>query len=443
MLKKIRLFIVVITLSIVGFNFVYGNDDDTASRENKEIYKAGFFGKVKELGEISAVMDIIAENFVITDETKQDQVTKEKLLQGALKGMMEALDDPHSVYLAKKELEDFTEDLSGEFVGVGMQITKAPNKALEVVSPIEDTPAFKAGLKPQDKIIEISGKSTLKLTTNECVKMLRGKKGTKVKIKVVREGIEKPFEVTLVRELVHLKYVKSKMLKDKFGYVRLTQFGENVADDVEAAVRKLKKDGMEGMILDLRFNPGGSLQEAIKISSLFIKEGKVVSIKYKDSKEHVQNAIGNYVGDFPLVVLVNKGSASASEIVAGAIKDRGRGSLVGEKTFGKGSVQNIIKLPNGGAIKLTIAKYFTPNGICIHTKGIEPDVEVKLKDEKAILLLSETITNVNEKAVEKNTINKLKSVKDKGIDIKNADKDDQLNTAIGVLKVMQREKKSK
>ncbi|TDT69756.1 S41A family C-terminal processing peptidase-3 [Hypnocyclicus thermotrophus] len=384
---------------------------------------------------IESVMNLIDENFVLTYE-KQDKVTKEKLLQGALKGMISVLDDPHTTYFEKKELESFEEDMEGEFVGVGMVINKKQDEALLVVSPIEDTPAFRAGIKPKDRILEINGESTIPLTSEECQKKLRGAKDTTVNIKIYRESIDKTIDITLKRDIIELKYVKSKMLDNKIGYVRLTQFSSNVSKDIEKSIINLKKQGMKGLIFDLRTNPGGQLAEAIKVASLFIKEGKIVSMKDAKGKEYVYKREGDYLGDFPLVILINEGSASASEIVSGAIKDYKRGLLVGEKSFGKGSVQNIFYLANGDGIKLTIAKYFTPNGESIHEKGIMPDVEVKEKDD--FLFFEGTLTNVEESSLEETKHEIIDAIgKSEGEEKKKEleeKKDEQLIMAESILK---------
>lgn len=395
----------------------------------KEKNRVGFLTNLKELKEISDIMDIINENYVDTGEHKFSRKT---LMQGALKGMVESLEDPHSTYFTKVELESFEEDVRGKYVGVGMVVQKKVNEALTVVSPIEDAPAFKAGIRPRDKVVSIGGVSTYNLTTEECVKKLKGTAGTSVIVKVQREGKEKLLEFNLKRETIQLKYVKHRMLDDKIGYLRLTQFGENIYSDLRKALEDLQAKGMKALVFDLRSNPGGALDQAIKVSSMFLKEGKVVSVKGRDGKEKISRREGKYYGDFPLVILVNGGSASASEIVAGAIKDNKRGMLVGEKTFGKGSVQTLLPLPDGDGIKITIAKYYTPSGISIHGKGIEPDVPVEDKDY--YLLFDGAITNVDEKenkASKKKLIQEIKGSKEaKKVD---THKDVQLNVAKGIL----------
>ncbi len=373
-------------------------------------------------------MDILNENYV-----GEKKIDKKILLQGAVKGMLESLDDPHSNYFTKAELESFKEDLKGTYVGVGMVVQKRVNEPLTVVSPIEDGPAFKVGVKPKDKIIAIDGEATYKLTSEESVKKLKGEPNTKVKVTVYRESTKETKDIEIERAVVELKYVKHRMLDDKIGYLRLTQFGENVYPDVKKAMEDLQKNNMKALVFDLRSNPGGALDQAIKISSMFLKEGRVVSVKSKEGTEQVSNREGKYYGDFPLVILINGGSASASEIVSGAIKDNKRGILVGEKSFGKGSVQTLIPLPDGDGMKLTIAKYYTPSGISIHGKGIEPDVVVEEKE--GYMLFDSMVTNIDETETKENKKEIIKEIKGEEAAEKYAQhKDVQLDTAVGILK---------
>lgn len=416
-LFRTRVFILLFSIVIFANCFSNGNED-----------KNGFLSNIRELKELSDIMDIINENYV-----GEKQVDKKELMQGAIKGMIESLDDPHSNYFTKTELESFKEDIKGTYVGVGMVVQKRPNEALTVVSPIEDGPAFKAGVKPKDKIIAIDGESVYKLTSEESVKKLKGEPDTKVKVTVFRENTKETKDIEITRAVVELKYVKQRMIDKNIGYLRLTQFGENVYPDVKKALEELQKTGMKGLIFDLRSNPGGALDQSIKIASMFLKEGRVVSVKSKDGNEQVSNREGKYYGDFPLVVLINGGSASASEIVSGAIKDNKRGILVGEKTFGKGSVQTLIPLPDGDGMKLTIAKYYTPSGICIHGIGIEPDV--KVVEKEGYMLFDSMVTNIDENESKENKKELIKEIKgeEAAKEFENH-KDIQLDTAVGILK---------
>ncbi len=432
MKRRISIVLVVIFVVVIGAFTIYAKTSDTKS--NKEEVKLGFMSNIKELSEISAIMDLVEENFVDSNPDKKITVNKDLLLEGALKGIIGELGDPHSTYFTKEEMQEFTEDIAGKFAGVGMQISKEKDDYLKVESPIEGTPAWRAGIKPLDKIIEIEGVSTLSLSSNDCVKKLKGEPGTKVKVKVYRESTKATFDVELERAIIELKYVKHKMLDKNIGLVRLTQFGEGVSVDVQKAIEDLQSQGMKGLVLDLRFNPGGSLSEAIKVSSFFLKDGVVVSVKDKAGNEQVYNREGKYLGDFPLVVLINGGSASASEIVAGAIKDRERGVLVGEKSYGKGSVQNLIPLPSGAGIKITMALYYTPSGISIHHIGITPDTVVPETD--GFLFFDGFITNVDEtikKDQQKDLIEKSTLTNEEKDKLKNKE-DTQLKTAEGILK---------
>ncbi len=430
--------------------------------------RTGFLSNMRELKEISDIMDIIQDSYVEnanahkkkeeknknkiegnkkgTKENKKDiednkeprkpkDVTKKSLMQGAIKGMLESLDDPHSSYFTKEELKSFQEDIKGKYVGVGMVIQKKVNEPLLVVSPIEDGPAYKVGIKPKDKITEIDVESTYTLTSEECTKRLKGKANTTVKVKVFREinNTTKVFE--LKREVIELKYVKSKMLDNEIGYLRLTQFGDNVYDDMKKSLENLQAKGMKALVLDLRSNPGGELSQSIKIASMFIDKGRIVSTKQKAAKEKIYQREGKYFGDFPLVVLINGGSASASEIVSGALKDHKRAVLVGEKTFGKGSVQTLLPLPDGDGIKITIAKYYTPSGETIDGTGIEPDTKVEDKDY--YLISDSTITNVDEKEQKESKKELIKTVKgEKAAEEVDKHKDIQLEVGKGILKGM-------
>ena len=425
----------VLMIAISGLSF---SDDD----------RTGFLSNMRELKEISDIMDVIQDSYVENANAhknkeeknkktpqaaqKSTKVTKKSLMQGALKGMLESLDDPHSVYFTSEELRSFQEDIKGKYVGVGMVIQKKVGEPLTVVSPIEDGPAYKAGIKPKDQIVEIDGESTYNLTSEEASKRLKGKANTSVKVKVYREAnkLTKVFE--LKRETIELKYVKSKMLEGGIGYLRLTQFGDNVYPDMKKALEGLQAKGMKALILDLRSNPGGELGQSIKIASMFIEKGKIVSTRQKKGEETVYSREGKYFGNFPMVVLIHGGSASASEIVSGALKDYKRATLIGEKTFGKGSVQTLLPLPDGDGIKITIAKYYTPNGISIDGTGIEPDKKVEDKDY--YLISDGTITNIDENQQKENKKEIIKEVKgEKAAKEVDTHKDIQLEAAIKFL----------
>ena len=346
----------------------------TARNDKNE--SAGYTKDTTELNRIVDVINIIENRYVGKEATP----SKEELYKGAVAGVINKLNDPYSEYLSKEDLANFSEEMDGEYVGVGMTINKKKGEALEGGSPFIGSPAEKVGIKIGDKITKVDDKDILSLTAADTVKMLKGKEGTKVNVEVVRSGKKEPLKFTMTRAKIKLEMVESKMLDNSIGYVSLLRFGNNVGEEVQKAIKDLQAKGMKGLILDLRLNPGGSLQEAQDISSLLVKENLIVSLKYKDGQERKYNRTLKNMGDFPLVVLINKGSASASEIVTGAIKDYKRGTIIGEKTFGKGIVQQIIPLRTNDAIKLTIAQYFTPKGNYIHEKGIEPDIKVEMEE---------------------------------------------------------------
>ncbi len=353
--------------------------DNTNQQQTAVSEPAGYFKDSGNLNKITNMINIIQQKFV-----GKKNPTKQELYEYAMTGMVNGLDDPYSEYLTKKDLESFTEDLDGEYVGVGMSIDKKKDAPLVVVSPFVGSPAAKAGIKIGDKVIKVDKTDILPLNATETVNLLKGKQGTKVEVEVVREGVKNPFMVTIVRDTIKLEMVESKMLQDQIGYVSLLKFGNHTGAELNKHIEQLQAQGMKGLILDLRSNPGGSLKEAQDISSLFITQDLVVYLKYKNGQETRYNRTMPNLGNFPLIVLVNGGSASASEIVTGAIKDYKRGTVIGQKTFGKGIVQEVIPLEGGDAIKLTVAQYFTPNGNYIHEKGIEPDIKVDMEEVLSI-----------------------------------------------------------
>jgi carboxyl-terminal processing protease len=309
-----------------------------------------------------------------------EETNSKDLVYGAVKGMLETL-DPHSAFMPPNVYKEMQEETKGRFEGLGIEITLKEG-VLTVVSPIEDTPAFRAGVQAGDQILKIDGELTKNLTLIDSVKRLRGPRGTKVTITIMREGLSKPKEFTLTRDVIPIRSVRYELMEKQYGYIRLSQFQEKTEGEFDKAIKALEsesKGAIKGLILDLRNNPGGLLDQAVKVSDRFIESGLIVSMegRREDQKmkfyAHPQGTITRY----PLVVLVNGGSASGSEIVAGAIQDHGRGILVGTQTFGKGSVQTIFPMKDGSGLRLTTARYFTPNGRSIQAKGILPDVIVK------------------------------------------------------------------
>ena len=308
-----------------------------------------------------------------------DEVSDEQLIQSAINGMLVSL-DPHSSYMDGKDFRYMSEQTQGKFGGLGIEVTMESG-VVKVVSPIDDTPAHKAGLKPGDYIVNNDGQPVVGMTLNDAVDKMRGKVGSKVKL-TIRRFNQKPFDVTIKREEIKIQTVKSSIKSEDVAYVRITSFSDNTDKMVEKAVKDAKKKlkgNLKGIILDIRNNPGGLLDQAVSVSDLFLNQGEIVSTRSRNEEDTVKyNAKKGDIADgLPIVIIVNDGSASASEIVAGALQDHKRAVILGEKTFGKGSVQTVIPLGKHGAMRLTTARYYTPSGRSIQVKGIEPDVAVK------------------------------------------------------------------
>jgi len=315
-------------------------------------------------------LEIIKKHYV-------EDVKTEDLITGAIEGMLSSL-DPHSAYLDPDMYHELQVETKGSFGGLGIEIA-IKDGILTVIAPIEDTPAYRAGIKAGDKIVKINEESTKGLNLMECVKRMRGPKGTHVTLTIFREGSTQTQEVSMVRDIIKIQSVKYKTLEKGYGYLRISQFQDKTSADAMKALEALQKEnpeGMRGLILDLRNDPGGLLDEAVAVSDLFLDSGVIVTIKGRNEEEKtVFNAHKEgTMPPWPMVILVNQGSASASEIVAGALQDYGRAVIMGSKTFGKGSVQTIIPLDDGSGIRLTTARYYTPKGRTIHEKGIQPDI---------------------------------------------------------------------
>ncbi|MBI3752490.1 MAG: S41 family peptidase [Deltaproteobacteria bacterium] len=314
-------------------------------------------------------LSIVQDNYV-------EEVDPKNLIYGAVKGMLQGL-DPHSSFMTPEEYKEMQVETKGSFGGIGIEIG-IRDGMLTVVAPIEDTPAFKAGIKAGDRIVKIGDKYTKDMSINDAVKLMRGPKGAKVSIWILREGWKDPQEFAITRDIIAVKSVKYKALEDGFGYIRISQFQEKTAGDLEDALNKLgsSEGKLKGLILDLRNNPGGLLQQAVEVSDKFLDSGLIVytkgrapgqDMRFEAREEGTQP-------NYPMIVMVNGGSASASEIVAGALQDHKRAVILGTQTFGKGSVQTIIPLSDGSAIRLTTSQYYTPSGRSIQAKGIEPDI---------------------------------------------------------------------
>jgi carboxyl-terminal processing protease len=308
-----------------------------------------------------------------------EDVPVDTLMTGAIKGMVTSLGDPHSIYMDAKMFKEFMIETEGSFGGVGIVVGVKDN-VLTVVSPIEGTPGEKSGIKSGDQIIKIDGVETKGLVLDEAVNKIRGPQGTQVVLTIRRNQEEKDY--TLTRSNIQIKTVGGKMLPDNIGYIRISMFNDNTGADFVQKFQEQEQSGMKALVLDLRDNPGGLLDESVKVANQLVPKGPVVSVVTRDGQRETHSSNLAAV-KYPLVVLVNGGSASASEIVAGAVQDTGAGTLIGTKTFGKGSVQTLLRLDGETAIKLTIAKYYTPNDRSINGVGIEPDIKVELPEFKA------------------------------------------------------------
>jgi carboxyl-terminal processing protease len=323
------------------------------------------------LRRFSQVVDMVETHYV-------KPVTKAELIQNSIKGMLEQL-DPHSAFLSAEDYKELQVSSSGAFHGIGIEIS-SENGRLVVVSPIEDTPAFKAGLKSGDTILEIDGEPALELGLNEAVKKIRGAQGTNVTLTILHKGAQQPVDVTIARGTIPIVSVKTQELENGYLMCRITRFNEHTTKELRDKLAEYRKKApIKGIVLDLRNNPGGLLEQAVSVSDTFLTEGLIVYIQGKDPqtrRDFNGRKEADDLTDVPLVTLINAGSASASEIVAGALQDRKRSLLIGEKTFGKGSVQTVVSLPDGSGIKLTTALYYTPNGRSIQAEGIVPDLDI-------------------------------------------------------------------
>lgn len=408
-----------------------------SAAEDKEQNRLDAYKKLRK------VISAIEENYV--DEIKIDEIV-DKAIDGLLNNL-----DAHSSYLDKKKFEDIRRQTEGEFGGIGLSLDMKDG-ALHVVAPIDNTPAYKAGIKSGDIILKINNESTLGMPIDTAVNLMRGKPKTKLELTIVRSGELKPLVFQLTRDIIRVESVKVRKIEDSsYAYVRVTSFDKNVTLDVRNGLKALGK--FDGIVLDLRSNPGGLLNQAVDLSKLFIKTGIIVSQKSRNKNENVdyKASANSPYADTPLVVLVNGGSASASEIVAGALQDHKRAILIGEPTFGKGSVQMVIGLENNEAIKLTIAKYYLPSGRTIQAVGVQPDIlvhpgvvpqaedaiSIKEADLKRHLRgeLEKAEKSTPEKPTkEKSSNDKNSTQKDKPITKDDIYKDIQLKTAIDILK---------
>ena len=359
--RKIFVNIVLVSLFVSGLLFFNGNDAKVEA-DTQEVYK--------NIEILTEVLRQVEKNYVEPQKAKD-------LIYGAIKGMVGSL-DPHSSFMTKDEFGELMAETKGSFSGIGIEIT-IKDKVLTVVSPIEGTPAYVAGMKAGDKIIKVEGESTLDMSLMEAVKKIRGPEGTVINLTVFREGEEKPLEFEIKRGVIPLKSVRYLFLTPDIGYVRVSNFQSNTAEELSKALEALEEGGnLKGLVLDMRNNPGGLLSQAIDVSEMFLDSGIIVSTKGRTGSHDIEARAhkNSKPRAYPMIVLVNGGSASAAEIVAGALQDNKRALILGSRTFGKGSVQTILPLSDGSGLRLTTARYYTPSGKSIQSSGIAPDIEI-------------------------------------------------------------------
>jgi len=354
---------VLLTVSVLSFfDIPLPGGKVLVSREEYKSYK--------DFRKLLTVRNIIDGNFIGTYD-------QSKLLDSAIKGYVSALGDPYTVYMDQKEFADFETQTRGSYSGIGVVVSADSEGYIVVVSTIEDTPGEKAGIRSGDRIIAVDNKEVSAKNLDEAVNMIKGKEGTVVTLKILRKGEEKPLVLNIKRERIYLKTVKGKKLDNDIGYIRITMFDENTSKDFKKTLEDLSKENIKALIIDLRDNPGGLMDESVAIADMLLPKGVIVYTQDKQGKKEYRYSDDNKI-DIPFAILVNGGSASASEILSGAVKDMKAGVVVGTKTFGKGLVQSVIPFNDGSGLKITVSKYFTPNGNDINGKGIEPDVVVEL-----------------------------------------------------------------
>lgn len=388
--KKIVVVVVVIAVSSLSFfggfysgkkaqkntcfaseDFIYLNQDGDAN----EIAAAEATSKIEDLdfSLYGQVWSILSQNFA-----NKEKLDAQKMFYGSLRGLVGSMSDPYTIFMDPEETDEFVQDMAGTFEGIGAEVALKDN-FITIVAPLDDMPAQKAGIKAGDKIFSVDGTSTAGMTVDATVRMIRGDKGTNVTLSIMRDGFTEPKDFVITRGIILVKSVKLEFRKDGLAVLRISSFSDDTVSAFEDAVKQIQEKKPKGIILDLRNNPGGYLDAAVSISSEWVSSGRIVTERFSDGSLKNYNSNGNgRLEGFPTAVLVNGGSASASEIVSGALLDLKKGTIVGEKTFGKGSVQSVRQLPDGSSVKVTVAKWLTPAGNSIDDTGITPMVEVKL-----------------------------------------------------------------
>lgn len=373
--KRTAFFWAVVLVIVTAFStFVTANTVEI-SLGNKVVIAKDDFETVKSMDKLLSLKEYIKGYYV---EGAEDN----KLLEGAIKGMFESLGDPYSVYMTKDEFKNFNESTKGSYGGIGVIVTRSEDGYVTVVAPIEDTPGERAGLKTNDKIIKVDDKDIIGTELEAAVNLMKGKKDTQVTLTVMRDAVKEPQVFKITREEIILKTVKNNMMENNIGYIRITMFDEDTGSEFKKALTALEAKDMKGLVIDLRQNPGGFINQSVEVADELLDEGLIVYTEDKAKKREDYKSKNGKL-NVPFVVLIDEGSASASEIVSGAVKDRKAGLLIGTKSFGKGLVQSIEQLNDGSGMKLTTQKYYTPNGISINKIGIQPDIEVKALETRA------------------------------------------------------------
>ncbi|AHF96920.1 peptidase S41 [Desulfurella acetivorans A63] len=372
MSKKLQFFtlLFICLILVVFLYFGFSVTSKAVANQNSNLPQ-------KQIKIFSEVLNIVQSDYV-------EKIPTSKLIIDAIKGMVSSL-DPHSEFLTPQEYKNMQTTMKGHFGGIGIVIDKKDN-FLTVVSPLPGTPAYKAGIKANDVILKINNISIFRMSLEKAVKLMRGKPGTYIKLTIARKGVGQPLIFKLKRAIIHIKNIDTKLFGE-IGYIKIIQFRDHTASELNNALSKLEKKHIKGLILDLRNNPGGLLNEAAKVSNMFINKGVIVSIKGRNpDNDQTIYAKDKPIFKKPLVVLINSGTASAAEIVTGCLKDHNRAIVIGQRSFGKGNVQDVIPLKGGYALILTVAKYYTPNGFSIQAEGIVPNIEIKKKNEDEFVL---------------------------------------------------------
>lgn len=375
MISKKRAAMIGIVLVLVTsiLTFMITNTFEVVMGERVVVSRADY-ENLKDVEKLLGLKEYIKKNYV--EGAKDDS-----LMDGAMKGVFEALEDPYSIYMTASEFKSMNESTSGNFGGIGVIVTKSEEGYITVVAPVEDTPGEKAGIKTKDRIVKVDDKDLVGMELDKAVDMIKGKPGTKVTLTISRDNIPQPMIFEITREMINQKAVKSEVKESNIGYIRINSFDSDADKDFRKELESLKAKKITGLILDLRQNPGGYVSSCLEIADEILGEGMVVYTEDINKNRQVYNSKAGGL-EVPLVILVDEGSASASEILAGAVKDRKAGLLIGVKTFGKGLVQSVESLKDGSGFKLTTQKYYTPSGISINKVGIEPNIEVKAMEIK-------------------------------------------------------------